>query len=102
MIIEINYKEAAMLTAALGVFKNRIGQRASWYQRKRLPVLRQNLATAIIIGEETETQLLKKVINNLQTDINNRIEIGNNAGVLMRRIKQAIEDAEHNEDSETT
>jgi hypothetical protein len=88
--ITITLPEEQVLTVitALGVLKDRIGQKASWNQRKRLPTLRSRLADCIAIGDEAESANLRKVIARTQKDIDSRITRAQKIAQLRDTIKQ--------------
>ena len=88
--ITITLPEEQVLTVitALGVLKDRIGQKASWNQHKRLPVLRSRLADCIAIGDEAETANLRKALAKTQRDIDSRIARGKKIAQLRDTIKQ--------------
>lgn len=52
--ITFNERQALLVVTALGVLKNRIGQKGRWLERKRMPLLRSRLADCITIGDEIE------------------------------------------------
>ena len=87
--ITITLPEEQVLTVitALGVLKDRIGQKASWNQRKRLPTLRSRLADCIAIGDETESANLRKAIARTQKDIESRIARGQKIAGLRDALK---------------
>ena len=88
--ITITLPEEQVLTVitALGVLKDRIGQKASWNQRKRLPTLRSRLADCIAIGDETESANLRKALAKTQRDIDSRIARAQKIAQLRDTIKQ--------------
>jgi hypothetical protein len=88
--ITITLSEEQVLTVitALGVLKDRIGQKASWNQRKRLPTLRSRLADCIAIGDEAEADNLRKAITRVQKDTESRIERGKKIAELRDALKQ--------------
>lgn len=88
--ITITLPEEQVLTVitALGVLKDRIGQKASWNQHKRLPVLRSRLADCIAIGDEAETANLRKALAKTQRDIDSRIARGKKIAELRDALKQ--------------
>lgn len=83
-----NDEDALTVITALGVLKDRIGQKASWNQRKRLPTLRSRLADCIAIGDEAETANLRKALTKTQRDIDSRIARGQKIAQLRDTIKQ--------------
>lgn len=76
------------IVTALGVLKNRIGQRGGWLQRKRMPTLRRLLADCITIGDEQEANGVRKAIARAQKDIASRIARGEKIAELMNDIKR--------------
>ena len=74
--ITLKKEQAVTIITALGVMQNRIGQKASWQQRKRLPTLRSRLADCIAIGDETEATELRKALARVQKNIDKRIKWG--------------------------
>ena len=76
------------IVTALGVLKNRIGQRGGWLQRKRMPTLRRLLADCITIGDEQEANGVRKAIARAQKDIASRIARGKKIAELMNDIKR--------------
>jgi len=87
--VEIKFSVEQVLTVitALGVLKDRIGQKASWNQRKRLPTLRSRLADCIAIGDDTEAGNLRKAIARTQKDIESRIARGKKIAGLRDALK---------------
>jgi hypothetical protein len=83
-----NDEDALTVITALGVLKDRIGQKASWNQRKRLPTLRSRLADCIAIGDEAEADNLRKAITRVQKDTESRIERGKKIAELRDALKQ--------------
>lgn len=83
-----NDEDALTVITALGVLKDRIGQKASWNQRKRLPTLRSRLADCIAIGDEAEADNLRKAITRVQKDIESRIGRGKKIAELRDALKQ--------------
>ena len=73
---EFNDEQVLTIITALGVLKDRIGQKAGWQQRKRLPTLRGRLADCITIGDETEADGVRKALAKTQKDIDSRIKRG--------------------------
>ena len=85
---EFNDEQVLTIITALGVLKDRIGQKAGWQQRKRLPTLRGRLADCITIGDETEADGVRKALAKTQKDIDSRIKRGEKIADLMNDIKQ--------------
>lgn len=85
---EFNEEQVLTIVTALGVLKDRIGQKAGWQQRKRLPTLRGRLADCITIGDETEADGVRKAIAKTQRDIASKIARGEKIAELMNDIKQ--------------
>ena len=83
-----NDEDALTVITALGVLKDRIGQKASWNQRKRLPTLRSRLTDCIAIGDETEADNLRKAITRVQKDTESRIGRGKKIAELRDALKQ--------------
>lgn len=83
-----NDEDALTVITALGVLKDRIGQKASWNQRKRLPTLRSRLADCIAIGDEAEADNLRKAITRVQKDTESRIGRGKKIAELRDALKQ--------------
>ena len=50
---EFTDEQVLTIITALGVLKDRIGQKTGWLQRKRMPILRGRLADCITIGDPT-------------------------------------------------
>jgi len=85
---EFNDEQVLTIITALGVLKDRIGQKAGWQQRKRLPTLRGRLADCITIGDETEADGVRKALAKTQKDIDSRIKRGEKIADLMNDIKR--------------
>ena len=85
---EFNEEQVLTIVTALGVLKDRIGQKGGWLQRKRMPTLRGRLADCITIGDEQEADCVRKAIAKAQRDIASRIARGEKIAELMNDIKQ--------------
>jgi len=85
--ISLNEREDLLVATALGVYQARIGQNASWMQRKRLPTLRSRLADAITINDETEANTLRHILCKMVRRIEVRINLGREISNLRERIK---------------
>lgn len=77
--------EALMIVTALGTLQNRLGQHASWTERKRLPHLEQQMADC---GNEQETATLRRKYERAQRHLNKSIADGKRCNELKERIKQ--------------
>ena len=89
--ITLNERDALMVVTALGVLKDRIGQKGRWLERKRMPTLRHRLADCITIGDETEQAGVRKALKKTQDEINRRIQAGEDIAKLMRDVKAQAE-----------
>lgn len=87
MRIQLNEREALLIVAALGVYQNRVGQKASWKKRKRMNTLRSRLADAITICDEEEVKELRKALQKTQRSIERRTELGIEISTLRERVK---------------
>jgi hypothetical protein len=85
---EFDEEQVLTIVTALGVLKDRIGQKGSWLQRKRMPTLRGRLADCITIGDETEADGVRKALSKAQKDHQSRITRGEKIAELMNDIKQ--------------
>ena len=85
---EFDEEQVLTIVTALGVLKDRIGQKGSWQQRKRMPTLRGRLADCITIGDETEADGVRKALAKTQKDIDSRIKRGEKIADLMNDIKR--------------
>lgn len=85
---EFDEEQVLTIVTALGVLKDRIGQKAGWQQRKRMPTLRGRLADCITIGDEQEADGVRKALAKAQKDIDSRIKRGEKIADLMNDIKQ--------------
>lgn len=85
---EFDEEQVLTIVTALGVLKDRIGQKAGWQQRKRLPTLRGRLADCITIGDETEADGVRKALAKTQKDHQSRITRGEKIAELMNDIKR--------------
>ena len=83
--IHLTADEALMVVTALGTYQNRIGQHASWSQRKRMPHL-QRLAEEA----ETETELndIHSKMEREQRYFDRCVQDGKECNALKERIKQ--------------
>lgn len=88
MTFEFTDEQVLTLVTALGVLKDRIGQKGRWLQRKRLPMLSNKLADYLALGNEEEAERLRQVIGGTQRDVDSRIKRGEMIADLMNRIKQ--------------
>lgn len=88
MTFEFTDEQVLTLVTALGVLKDRIGQKGRWLQRKRLPMLSNKLADYLTLGNEEEAERLRQVIGGAQRDVDSRIKRGEMIADLMNRIKQ--------------
>jgi len=86
--ITLNERDALMVVTALGVLKDRIGQKGRWLERKRMPTLRHRLADCITIGDEDEQAGVRKAMHKTQNEINRRIQAGEEIAKMMRDVKQ--------------
>lgn len=87
MRTQLNEREALLIVAALGVYQNRVGQKASWKKRKRMNTLRSRLADAITICDEEEVKELRKALQKTQRSIERRTELGIEISTLRERVK---------------
>ena len=85
---EFTDEQMLTIVTALGTLKDRIGQKAGWLQRKRLPTLRGRLADCITIGDDTEAEAVRKALNKTSGNISRRIERGEKIADLMNDIKE--------------
>ena len=85
---EFDEEQVLTIVTALGVLKDRIGQKGRWLQRKRMPTLRGRLADCITIGDEQETDSVRKAITKTQSNIASRIARGEKIAELMNDIKR--------------
>ena len=81
-------EQVLTIVTALGVLKDRIGQKGGWLQRKRMPILRGRLADCITIGDEQEANGVRKAMAKAQKDIASRITRGEKIAELMNDIKR--------------
>ncbi len=88
MNIEINERQALMLVTALGVLKDRVGQKGKWLTRKRMPTLRHRLADCITIADTDEQEGVRKAMRKTQDEIDRRIRFGEEVADFMNAIKQ--------------
>ena len=87
MNINVNEREALLIVSALGTYQNRVGQHASWEQRKRTARLRARLADCITIGDEEEAKILQRALTNAKKRIEKRIAMGEEINTLKERVK---------------
>ena len=96
MKLEVNEREALLIVSALGKYQNRVGQKARWFQRKRLTTLRSQLADLIVIGEladnivigaDDEVKALHKVIHKTIRRADRLISLGVEVSTLRERVK---------------
>ena len=87
MELQVNEREALLIVTALGVYQNRVGQHASWGQRKRLPILRARLADCVTIGDDEEAEAVRKELTKAQRYIERRIALGEEVSRLRERLK---------------
>ena len=87
MELQVNEREALLIVTALGVYQNRVGQHASWGQRKRLPTLRARLADCVTIGDDEEAKAVRKELTKAQRYIERRIALGEEVSWLRERLK---------------
>jgi len=85
---EFTQDEVLMIVTALGVLKDRIGQKGRWFQRKRMPTLRHRLADCITIGDEAEIEGIRKAMKRTTANIESRIKSGEEIAEMMRRMKE--------------
>lgn len=86
--ITLTDEQVLTIVTALGVLKDRIGQKASWNQRKRMPTLRSRLADCITIGDEFEANEVRKALSKTYKDTTSRIVRGAKIAELMNEIKE--------------
>lgn len=89
--ITLSERETLMVVSALGVFKDRIGQKARWLERKRMPTLRHRLADSIIIGDEVGGVIIRKALHKTMDEINRRILSGEEIAKTMNTLKEKAE-----------
>jgi hypothetical protein len=87
MKLEVNEREALLIVSALGKYQNRVGQKARWFQRKRLTTLRSQLADNIVIGEGDEVKALHRAIHKTNRRAERLISLGLEVSNLRERIK---------------
>ena len=85
---EFTDEEVLTIITALGVLKDRIGQKCRWLQRKRMATLRSRLADCITICDVTEADGVRKAMARTRSDIDSRIARGEKIADLMNAIKQ--------------
>ena len=79
-----------MIITALGVLKDRIGQKGRWQQRRRLPTLRSRLADCITIGDDLEADGVRRALVRTTKDIESKIARGKRIAALMDAIKLQV------------
>jgi len=87
LTLTLSKRDALMLVTALGVLKDRVGQKARWFQRKRLPRLRQQLADCVIIGDENMGGVIRKNLEGVQREVDRRIAFGEEIATKMNELK---------------
>lgn len=85
---EFDEEQVLTIVTALGVLKDRIGQKGRWLQRKRMPTLRHRLADCITIGDIDEQEGVRKAMRKTQDEIDRRIRFGEEVADFMNAIKQ--------------
>ena len=79
-----------MIITALGVLKDRIGQKGRWQQRRRLPTLRSRLADCITIGDDLEAEGVRRALVRTMKGIESKIARGKRIAALMDAIKLQV------------
>jgi hypothetical protein len=87
MELQVNEREALLIVTALGVYQNRVGQHASWDQRKRLVTLRGRLADCVTIGDDEEAKAVRKALAKTKRRIERGINLGLEVSTLRERVK---------------
>jgi hypothetical protein len=87
MELQVNEREALLIVTALGVYQNRVGQHASWDQRKRLATLRGRLADCVTIGDDEEAKAVRKVLAKTKRRIERGMNLGLEISALRERVK---------------
>jgi hypothetical protein len=87
MELQVNEREALLIVTALGVYQNRVGQHASWNQRKRLVTLRGRLADCVTIGDDDEAKQVRKALTKAKRRIERGINLGLEISTLRERLK---------------
>lgn len=92
--IKVTADEALMIVTALGTYQNRIGQHSSWAERKRIPLLEQQLTDET---DEEQRGILQKKLKWTQRYIAKSIADGERCNLLKDRIKAdtGITDEKH-------
>lgn len=87
----LSEREALLIVTALGCLQNRIGQTASWLQRKRLTTLRARLADLVTIGEGggEDAAAIRRAMKNAHRAIAKRVAAGEEINALRKLIKEA-------------
>lgn len=89
MELQVNEREALLIVTALGMCQNRLGQHASWDERKRMRTLRTRQADAVTISDVEEQNALLHAMSNCKRRIQNTKERVLEVSALRERIKQA-------------
>jgi hypothetical protein len=89
--LSLTKDEMLMIVTALGTLKDRIGQKAGWLQRKRMPTLRGRLADCVTIGDETEADGVRKAMRRATNEIEKRINAGEEIAGMMNSLKTKAE-----------
>jgi hypothetical protein len=87
MELQVNEREALLIVTSLGVYQNRVGQHASWDQRKRLVTLRGRLADCVTIGDDEEAKAVRKALAKTKRRIERGINLGLEVSTLRERVK---------------
>jgi hypothetical protein len=87
MELQVNERESLLIVTALGMLQNRVGQKASWKQRKQQPKLRARLADCVTIGDEEEAKALRKELTKTKRRIEWGIALGEEISALRERLK---------------
>jgi protein-arginine kinase activator protein McsA len=87
MELQVNERESLLIVTALGMCQNRVGQHASWDQRKRLATLRGRLADCVTIGDDEEAKAVRKAITKTKRRIERNINLGLEISALRERLK---------------
>jgi hypothetical protein len=69
------------------MLQNRVGQKASWKQRKQQPKLRARLADCVTIGDEEEAKALRKELTKTKRRIEWGIALVEEISALRERLK---------------
>lgn len=84
--LNLSVDEVLTIVTALGTYQNRIGQHASWTQRKRIPTLREQLGGA---KTDDDRKAILKSLDRQAKYIAKMIAIGAKCHELKERIKEA-------------